>query len=120
MKVKIEMIVEVNDNAEDFEIESCIRDFLSEPTGNSVEFYDVKITDTKLALSKFTDEIRAVEALETFEARNTNNINGKLIENKMTFCAGVTYIAEAWRPEGMSIGGHFVFNKDASKFIKTR
>lgn len=120
MKAKIEMVIEVNDNAEDFEISSCIVDALSAFTGNCVEFYDVQVSSVKPGIRKFTDDIEEVEALETFDATHINAIGGEKVGLQKTFVEGVKYYVESWRPEGMSIDGFFVFNKHANKFTRTK
>ncbi len=120
MKAIVEMVIEFNDEAQDFEIESCIPDALTEFAGNCVEFYHAEITDLKLGLKKFTQDIRAVVALETFEASFNNYIAGKTVRESRTFLKGVIYIAGAWRSEGMHIDGFFVFHKNAGKFAQTR
>lgn len=119
MKVKIEMIVEVNDGVEDFEINSSIVDALGEFTGNNVEFYDVKIENTQLGLTKFTHDTDKVIVLESFEATITNPTDKGVVKYEKNFIKNDILQAESWRPEGMRIDGFFVFNKHARNFAKT-
>ena len=117
MKVKIEMIVEVSDsNAQDYEIESHICDALTEYTGNDLAFLACEIEQCLPALKTFSDDIQSVVCLENFIAGHTNSIGGEVVKTEFTFVKGITYPCESWRPEGMRVGKHFVFNRDASKF----
>lgn len=108
MKAKITMIVETNKPCEDFELESHLRDALTEYTGNEIEFTDCKIEETICCLKTFDCNLREVICLETFKAGHTKKI----------FTKGEIYQTFSWRPEGMNLNGFFVFNANASKFAR--
>lgn len=118
MKVKVEIIIEISKEMQDYEIESHLKDALTGYEGNELEFWDCEIKKCRPTLKKFEQEHSGImlECIETFEATHTNSIGGKTETNKKKFVSGIRYLAESWRPEGICIGGIFVFNKNASKF----
>lgn len=118
MKAKITMIVETNKQCEDFELESHLRDALTEYTGNEIEFTDCKIEEIICSLKMFDRNLREVICLETFTAGHTNSIVGKIERGTKTFTKGEIYQTCSWRPEGITVDNFFVFHKNASKFAR--
>ena len=121
MKVKIEMIVEVSrESAEDWEIESHLKDALTEYTGNDLEFEDCNIEKCRPALKEFPKDAESVLCIQNFTGTHTNNINGKKETATFSFIKGASYPVHSWRPEGVQLRDFFVFHKDAKNFVRIR
>lgn len=129
MKFKLSMYIDVDDNwlermhFSSEQLERYVKHAISHLDDDVLDHTDwafkgCDVIDSKRILDTFTEDLRRVRCLESFNACQTNVVNGKKARSMHGFEEGKVYDCCSWRPEGMTIDNHFVFNKYANKFTK--